>query len=88
MNWTETAAQLPPLGELVALINIDTLQNEPSGNYPLARIGILSEFGSKYWSCYGERAMCLDAYTHWCSLPDLPADFTSQFEEATNDPSN
>lgn len=81
MNWIETTEQLPPLGELVALININTLQNSPDGNYPVARIGHLSEFGGKYWSCYGERAGCLDAYSHWCHLPNLPSDFTNQFEE-------
>ena len=65
---------------MVAVINVDTLQNSHTGNYPVGRLGYLAEFGDKYWSCYGERADRLEAYTHWCALPAMPTEFTSQFD--------
>lgn len=73
--WHRVWEGLPPVNVLVGLINVTRRQNDPSGDYPIAHIVHLSEFGGRYWSCLGERAMTLDSFTHWCELPPWPPEF-------------
>lgn len=79
MKWVNVRESLPELNELVVLINIDRLQNDIAGDYPVANVGHLSYFGGHYWSCYGARAIMLDSFTHWCSLPVMPKEFTDKY---------
>jgi hypothetical protein len=84
-EWVSVEDRLPPLNVLVALIDIRTVQNDSAGNYPVARVGHLSEMGSLiYWSCHGARGFTLDGFTHWAELPEFPVKFTELFEEETD----
>jgi len=83
--WVPISQRLPGINMLVALADWSTYQNDPSGEYPVSRTGHLAEFGGKYWSCYGERAMNLDAFTHWLPLPTDPTALATQPETGGGD---
>jgi hypothetical protein len=70
--WIPVEERLPELNVLVALIDMGVRQNDPAGDYPVAMIGHLSEFGEKYWSCHGQRGLRINRFTHWAELDEFP----------------
>jgi hypothetical protein len=74
-EWIDINERLPELNVAVALLDVNTWMNtgdtEFSVNWHGA--GYLSEFGSKYWSVFGEpRSWDVNAVTHWMPLPPPP----------------
>lgn len=71
-EWISTSERLPELGQSVALINVDRWENTGGDlEMNVRACGYLHEMrpGDPYWSIRGERANCLDAFTHWLPLP-------------------
>jgi hypothetical protein len=71
-EWISIHERLPELGQSVALINIDRWENTGGDlEMNVRACGYLHEMrpGDPYWSIRGERATCLDAFTHWLPLP-------------------
>lgn len=75
--WIPIADRLPELNQSVALCHEDQYENT-GGDWTrnLHAAGYLSDCGGPYWSIRGERACCLDAYTHWMPLPVVPGSAT------------
>ena len=73
-RWISVEERLPEKFQIVALVHVDkwwnTGRDEGVNCYDA---GYLNEFGEKYWSVRGERALSIDAYTHWMPLPAPPA---------------
>lgn len=72
-RWISVEERLPEKFQIVALVHVDkwwnTGRDEGVNCYDA---GYLNEFGDKYWSVRGERALSIDAYTHWMPLPASP----------------
>ena len=74
-EWIPVGEALPPFNTYVACINVNTYENTGGAfDTPIHQCAYLSNsFGEgihKYWSVYGSRGLCLDAFTHWTPLPD------------------
>jgi hypothetical protein len=75
-GWTRISERLPELGQSVALIHEDRYENTGGDlEMNVRACGYLHEMrpGDPYWSIRGERATCLDAFTHWLALPAIAA---------------
>ena len=74
--WVSVNDHLPPFNKYVACINVDSIENTDGAfDTCVHQCAYLSNFGEgihKFWSVYGQRGMCLDAFTHWCHLPETP----------------
>lgn len=71
-SWISIADRLPKLHQVVALKSEDRWMNTGSDDFNANwhGAGYLSEFGSKFWSVFGEsRGMTLESVTHWLPLP-------------------
>lgn len=76
-DWISVNDRLPPFNKYVACINTDTLENTGGAfDACVHQCAYLSNsFGEgihKFWSVYGQRGLCLDAFTHWYPLPESP----------------
>jgi hypothetical protein len=75
-QWVSVAERLPAFDQSVALVNVNKWENV-GGDWlrNIHACGYLARLGSgPYWSVRGERAMSLDAFTHWLALPAPPDD--------------
>ena len=73
MEWISIEDRLPNIGQMVTLMNTKRYANNGElkvDNEHVVQSGYLNNFGSDYWSVYGERALCLNAFTHWTPLPE------------------
>jgi hypothetical protein len=73
-EWVRITERLPALGQSVALIHEDRYENTGGDlEMNVRACGYLHEMrpGDPYWSIRGERATCLDAFTHWLALPSI-----------------
>lgn len=72
--WNKVECCLPELQQPVVCINVDRYENTGGDWDRIVQDCVyLSELhGNKYWSKCGERAICLDYYTHWMPLPAPP----------------
>lgn len=72
--WIAIEQQLPADGESVALVDInrwentgsDLVRNVHACGY-LTRVGML-----RFWSVHGQRAIAVEAFTHWTRLDPVP----------------
>ena len=74
-TWISVEERLPEIGQMVVLMDINRYANNGElkvDNEHVVQAGYLNEFRTKYWSVYGERSLCLDAFTHWQPLPSPP----------------
>lgn len=67
---------MPEPHQPVALLNVDHFENV-GGDWTrnIQAAGYLEDAmgeGHLFWSVRGERAICLDGYTHWMPLPGSP----------------
>lgn len=68
-DWIPIEEELPQMHRHVALINKERRENCAPEIY-VARCGFLNQIGAvTFWSCYGERAMDINSFTHWKELP-------------------
>jgi hypothetical protein len=76
-QWVAITERLPEPNASVALIHIDRWENvgDVDWNRNVHACGYLADWGGLpgYWSVRGERALSLDAFTHWMPLPPPPA---------------
>lgn len=72
-TWIDVKEQLPEKGQYVILL-ADRYWSVPEGfnDMKVTATGYLDEFGHLYWSVFGERALELDAFTHWMPIPAAP----------------
>ena len=71
--WCPVAKNLPEPGRQVVLINENRFWNTPDGvqEANVTAAGYLAySHTNPYWSIFGERGMELNAFTHWCYLPN------------------
>ena len=74
-GWVSVAERLPRYGQMVALIDIERYANNGDikvDNEHVNMCGYLHNFGSDYWSIYGDRGTQVNAFTHWRPLPSPP----------------
>ena len=72
-EWIPVAERLPEPWKHVALIDIARWENMP-GDYDanIHAAGYWNPQLNGFWSVRSERAVCREAFTHWCSLPPAP----------------
>lgn len=73
MKWVRVAETLPEKYQYVLLV-ADRYWNTPEGmpSMKVTATGYLAELGHLHWSIFGERAMTLESFTHWCAIEDVP----------------
>jgi hypothetical protein len=71
MEWISVDDRLPEDGLMVALMDKNRYTNNPINikNEHVVQCGYINDFHGRYWSIYGERAMEIKSFTHWCELP-------------------
>ncbi|MDE1906947.1 MAG: DUF551 domain-containing protein [Rhodospirillales bacterium] len=78
-GWIACGERMPELHQRVAMLNADAWENTPEGRpeQNLTKVGCLEDGGyTRYWSVCGERAISLEAFTHWMPLPPPPTQDT------------
>lgn len=74
-QWISVEERLPEPGQSVALVSIDRWENAGDLERNVHAAGYLNAAAGpmSYWSVRGERALTLEAFTHWMPLPAAPS---------------
>ena len=76
MNWISVKDRLPGPFVPVVLLNMNCHESHIDYGCPMNRhyydAGFLDNLGGAYWSIRGQRAIGINAYTHWMPLPAPP----------------
>lgn len=74
--WISVKERLPEEYKLVALMNCGRHTHHVDfgdpATLPVVAAGYRSQRGGDYWAVRAERALCIDAFTHWLPLPPPP----------------